>query len=133
MRNLMIFLLSLLAFSALGRPAAAAQLTRYDAATDSCRVLDDGPLEWSSRAWGEGGKNFKQVCQGCHYRGNDKGAPFLWAESKNSQAWNRVFAKRYPKCARNGSWDSLDQEQLRRVNDYLYRWAKDSQNPFASC
>ena len=133
MRNLIIFLFSLMALGTFARQTLAEPLTRYDAATDTCRVLNEGPLEWSSLAWGEGGKNFKRVCQGCHFKGNDKGAPFLWTESKSSTAWNRVFAQRYPKCAKDGSWNSLNREQLMEVNDYLYRWAKNSQNPFVSC
>ncbi|MBU0665611.1 MAG: hypothetical protein KJ990_13865 [Proteobacteria bacterium] len=37
--------------------------------------------------------------------------------------WNRVFATRYPKCAQDGSWNGINDEQLRRVNDCLWRWA----------
>ena len=111
-----------------GRPA-----TRYDATNQTCRVLSDGPLEWDSQPWGEGGRIFKTTCKECHSRGNDKGAPFLWPESKNSQGWNRVFVSRYPKCAQDGSWDGLDKEQLRKLNDYLYRWAASSADPNDSC
>ena len=65
--------------------------------------------------------------------GNEKGIPFLWTESKSSKAWNRVFAERYPKCAKDGSWAGLTQEQIMRINDYLYRWAKDSTDPGNGC
>ena len=113
--------------------AEAAPKTRYDATTQTCRVLSDGPLEWESRPWGEGGKLFKEVCKSCHSHNNDKGAPFLWTESKSSDAWNRVFATRYPKCAKDGSWNGMTKEQLLELNDYLYRFAAYSQGVNDSC
>ena len=133
MRNLTIFLFSLLLLTVLVQPAEARPKTRFDATTNTCRVLDHGPLEWASSAWGEGGREFKKVCQGCHFKGNDKGVPFLWAESKSSAAWNRVFDQKYPKCARDGSWDVLTREQQMEVNDYLYRFAKGSDDPGNGC
>ena len=113
--------------------ADAAPKTRYDATTQTCRVLSEGPLEWTSRPWGEGGKLFRDVCKNCHSHGNDKGAPFLWVESKSSAAWNRVFATRYPKCAQDGSWGTMTKEQLLELNDYLYRFAAYSQDTNDSC
>ncbi|OGR00675.1 MAG: hypothetical protein A2505_00890 [Deltaproteobacteria bacterium RIFOXYD12_FULL_55_16] len=113
--------------------AEANPKTRYDAASQTCRVLDYGPLEWESRSYGEGGKLFKNICKGCHSRDNDKGAPFLWTESKTSEGWDRIFATRAPKCAQNGAWDGMTPEQLRRLNDYLYRWAADSQDLNNNC
>ncbi len=105
--------------------AYAEPVTRFDAASNTCRVLSsEGPLYWESYPWGEGGKTFKAKCQSCH-NGNDKNVPFLWSESKNQNAWNRVFASRYPKCAQNGSWKGISDEQLRMVNDYLWRFAND--------
>ncbi len=133
MRQPLILLVAVLAVCSWALRAEANPTTRYDATTDSCRVLDHGPLEWASRPYGEGGKEFRKVCQGCHYKGNDKGAPFLWTESKSSKAWDRVFAERYPKCAKNGSWDVLDQEQILEVNDYLYRWARGTSDPGNGC
>ncbi len=111
----------------------AAPSTRYDATTQTCRVLNDGPLEWESRPWGEGGKIFKSACKSCHSRNNDKGASFLWVESKNSAGWNRIFETRSPICAKNGSWDSITLEQQLKLNDYLYRWAANSQDRNDSC
>lgn len=101
------------------------QSIRSDKVTNTCRLLSGGALEWDSLPWGVGGKTFKSVCKSCHNRNNES-APFLWAESKNQDAWNRVFATRYPKCAQNGSWDSISDEQLCKVNDYLWRWANDN-------
>lgn len=112
----------------MARPA-----TRFDETTQTCRLLNSGPLDMASRSYGEGGKIFKQLCKSCHYRNNDKDAPFLWAESKTSNAWNRVFTKRYPQCAQNGEWDKLTPEQMMRVNDYLYRFSSNSRDVFDNC
>lgn len=118
---LVVLLVIGVAMQAYARPES-----RYDETTKTCRVIGDGPLEWESRVWGQGGKTFKSVCQGCHKRGNDKDAPFLWVESKTSEAWNRVFTQKYPQCAKDGSWQSMTIDQQLMVNDYLYRWAKNS-------
>lgn len=111
----------------------AAPKTRLDETTQTCRYLDDGPLEWESRPWGQGGKLFQERCKGCHSQGNTKGAPFLWTESKSSAAWNRVFTEKYPACAKDGSWGQMTMEEQMRLNDYLYRWAKNSQDLSDSC
>ncbi len=120
---LVILLVMGIALPAFGRPE-----TRYDATTKTCRTLDHGPLEWESRAWGQGGKVFRSLCQGCHFRDNDQGAPFLWAESKTAKAWNRVFSQKYPPCAQDGSWDSMTLDEQLMVNDYLFRWGKNSRD-----
>ncbi|MBU0675610.1 MAG: hypothetical protein KJ950_13290 [Proteobacteria bacterium] len=133
MRNILFFILFLMITWALAQPADARPKNRLDATTKTCRVLESGPLEWASRPWGEGGKAFKEVCQGCHFKGNDRGATFLWVESKTSAAWNRVFEQKYPKCAKDGSWEVLDPEQKMRVNDYLFRWGKNSQSLGDNC
>lgn len=106
---------------------------RFDDNTQTCRDLKDGQLEWDSRGYGEGGQIFKELCKSCHSRGNATGAPFLWSESKTSQAWNRVFTQRYPQCAQNSSWDRVTAEQLRKVNDYLYRFSENSRDMFDNC
>jgi len=106
---------------------------RFDEKTQSCRNLKDGQLEWDSRGYGEGGKIFRDLCKKCHSRDNDQNAPFLWNESKTSEAWNRVFTERYPKCAKNGAWDSATAEELRKVNDYLYRFSENSRDKFDNC
>ena len=86
---------------------------RLDPVTQTCRVFTfEG--NWS------GYKTFQNSCKSCHSRGNDKGAPFLFTESKTSEGWNRVFAKRYPVCARNGSWQGLEKSDILFLNDYLY-------------
>lgn len=133
MKRIALSLAALLLVPAFAGQANAAPKTRHDATTQTCRVLSEGPLEWESRPWGEGGKLFREVCKGCHSRNNDKGAPFLWVESKNSQGWNRVFASRSPKCAKTGAWDAITLEQRLMLNDYLYRWAANSQDLNDSC
>jgi len=122
-----------LAVSILSIEIQARPYKRYDESTQTCRIIGEGPLEWESRPWGEGGRLFKQVCQKCHSHNSTSGAPFLWVESKTSKGWNRVFAKKYPKCAQDGSWDVLTREQRLRVNDYLFRWAANSQDITDNC
>ena len=102
---------------------------RYDERAKMCRTINDGILDWESEPWGIGGIKFREVCKSCHTRNNDKGAPFLYMESYSSKGWNSIFAKRRKKCARDGSWDVLTEEELRLVNDYLYRNANDTYNP----
>ncbi|MFA7382346.1 MAG: hypothetical protein WC001_02750 [Desulfurivibrionaceae bacterium] len=133
MKCFAISLAALLLVPSLASQAEATPKNRYDATSQTCRVLDEGPLERASRPYGEGGKLFRNVCKGCHSRNNDKGAPFLWVESKTSKGWNLIFATRSPKCAKNGAWDTMTLEQLQKLNDYLYRWAANSQDPNDSC
>lgn len=102
--------------------ASARPSKRLDPVTQTCRIFTPETIQ-------EGRELFKSVCKSCHARDNDVGAPFLHSESKISRAWNRVFEKRYPACARAGSWAALDDEQLRRVNDFLFMNSADSYNP----
>ncbi len=126
MRIILISALCCLTLTAMALSASATPKKRYDAKTESCRILDSGPLEWESLPWGLGGKGFKQVCKSCHTRDNDKGARYLWEESKSSKGWNRIFTSMRAECAQDGSWASLSDEQLLMVNDYLYRWSSTS-------
>lgn len=105
---------------------------RFDERTQMCRILDKGELGTSSEPWGLGGKKFQEVCKSCHSRNNDKGAPFLHAESYVSNGWNRVFAKRRVPCAKDGSWDGLTEEEIQVINDYLYRNAAWTYNPYGA-
>ncbi|MFZ5760081.1 MAG: hypothetical protein ACOY32_10705 [Thermodesulfobacteriota bacterium] len=97
---------------------------RFDEGTQTCRIFDTNSL-W----WGKGAKLFQQSCKSCHVRGNDKGAPFLYAESKSPKGWNRVFFKKYPACAQDGSWAGLSPDDLLLVNDYLYRNGANTYDP----
>lgn len=107
--------------------------TRFDEGIQMCRYLDRGTADWNSEPWGIGGQKFRQVCQSCH--GGKGTAPFIHAESYTSKAWNSIFLKKRKKCARQGEWDVLSQEELLMVNDYLYRngdWTYDP-NDADSC
>jgi len=75
---------------------------------------------------------FTKVCKSCHYHGNDKGAKFLYTESKTQRAWNRVFLTRYPECAKKGYWDSIPKEKMLQLHDYLYSEARDHYNPYSA-
>lgn len=122
-----VLLLTLLTFVS---QAMASPESRYDATTKQCRNIADGQLEWDSRPWGAGGKAFAQVCKKCHFRGNNEGAPFLYVESKTSKGWNRVFAQRKVKCAKEGAWDGMTLDQQLKLNDYLYRFGAWSQDAY---
>ena len=104
--------------------ASARPDKRLDPTTKQCRIFTFD-TEW----WGSGSKIFQEKCKSCHFRGNDKGAPFLHSESKSPKAWNRVFFKKYPKCAKDGSWDITLDEQL-VLNDYLYRYGADTYDAY---
>lgn len=71
----------------------------------------------------EGRKLYNSSCKSCHHRDNGVGASCFNPESKTQKAWDLVFEKRYSKCAKNGSWDSLTPTQLRDINDFLFRYA----------
>jgi len=117
----LIFTLTVTAFSVFATPSK-----RYDANTQSCRVLNSGPLEWETRSWGEGGKTFKQFCKNCHSRDNKQGGRYVWEESKTSTGWNNFFSRKSAQCAKDGEWEKLTTAQLLLVNDYLYRWSSTS-------
>jgi len=123
----------LITFSLCSTQANARPGSRFDEGTQTCRLIGTGPAAWDASPYGEGGKIFKDFCKGCHFRGNDKDAPFLWSESKSSKAWNRVFAKRYPQCAKDGTWEVYALEQIMKVNDYLYRFSSSSLELFDNC
>lgn len=121
-------LVLLVAFQANARPDK-----RFDKTTNTCRILNVGQLNWDTQPWGKGAKVFKESCKSCHHRGNDKGARFLWAESKTSKGWDRVFAEKYPQCAKDGYWADLNLENQLILNDYLYRWSVNSRDLTDSC
>ncbi|NTV14320.1 MAG: cytochrome c [Desulfobulbaceae bacterium] len=111
--------------------AQASPKKRFDERTQSCRVLTFYNSGWVS----EGSKIFKASCQSCHSQGNDKGAPFLYTETKSMKGWNRVFTERYPKCATTGAWAQLTDDDLEKLNDYLYHNAANTYdaNTAADC
>ena len=103
--------------------AYARPTKRMDPVTQTCRIFTPATIA-------EGAQLFRSTCKSCHSRGNAAGAPFLHSEAKISRAWNRVFATRYPGCAKDGSWAALNDEQLRRLNDFLYMNSADSYDPY---
>jgi len=130
-----VFLAAVLTGVILAPTVQARPTKRIDEKTQMCRLIGEGRLDWESEPWGLGGRKFQEVCKSCHYRGNDKGAPFLHDESYTSEGWNSIFASRRVKCARDGSWSALTEEEIQLVNDYLYRngaWTYDP-NTADSC
>jgi len=132
MRKLLIFALVIFVAGLAATVIQARPSKRLDERTGMCRFIAEGQLDWDSEPWGRGAQKFREVCQGCHYKGNDKGASFLYAQSKMSKGWNRVFAKRRVLCARNGSWDVLTEDDIQVINDYLYRNAAWTYDPNSS-
>lgn len=103
---------------------------RFDERTQMCRIIDQGKLGWESEPWGLGNKKFQEVCKSCHSRDNDKDAPFLHAKSYVSDGWNMVFAKRRVQCAKDGSWDGLSEDEIQIINDFLFRNAAWTYDPY---
>ncbi len=123
MKRIAIVLISgLLLFNWLGR-AEASPTKRCDKITKICRIFTHETL------W-DGYKLFRSNCKSCHYRGNKKQAKFLYTESKVRKGWNRVFDEKYTPCAKDGSWGKLTTEQLARINDYLFKNAADTYDPY---
>lgn len=106
-----------------GSQAGASPTKRCDPVTKTCRIFTHASL------W-EGYEIFRHNCKSCHHRGNKVGAKFLYTESKVRKGWDRVFAEKYPLCAKNGSWGNLTEEQLARLHDYLYKNAADTYDPY---
>ncbi len=125
MRRSLVFCLFVTLAVALATAVQASPRKRLDPITKTCRILNFYTAGWKS----PGAKVWKNSCKSCHYRGNDKGAPFLHTESKTSKGWTRVFVKRYPKCARTGKWDDLSLEQIVALNDFLYMNAAGTYDP----
>ncbi len=129
LRIIWFFCVSLVALAFVATTIQARPGKRYDKTTNTCRILTSAKLNWNSDHWGLGAKKFKEVCKSCHSRNNGKGAKFLYMESFSSKGWNKVFARKRKKCARDGSWNVLTAEELLVVNDYLYRNANDTYDP----
>ena len=108
---------------------------RIDDRTNMCRFIAEGELDWESEPWGRGGTKFQELCKSCHGKDNDQGITFLHSESYTAKGWNSIFANRRVQCARDGAWESLSEEEIQFVNDYLYRngaWTYDP-NSSDSC
>ena len=114
----------LVLFSSVGDSQATPK-KRLDEATQVCRILTFHNSGWVS----EGSKIFARSCKNCHSRDNDKGAKFLYSESKTMKGWNRVFLDKYPQCAKDGLWADLSKDDLMKLNDYLFRNAANTYDP----
>lgn len=114
---LTVVVVSALAFSL----AKATSEQRFDATTKTCRTLTpERDLQ--------GYKLFKEFCKDCHNK-NSEQAGFLYNESKTPRAWDRVFAQKYSKCAKDGSWKNMNLDDQLVLNDYLYRTGGDTYAP----
>ena len=74
---------------------------------------------------------FKNNCKSCHTQENDKNAPFLCANSKTMDGWNRVFSRKNATAEKHGCLSNLSTEELMNLNDYLYTYASDGSKPDA--
>ncbi len=119
MRRVAVVAVTVFLSAAMAAPALARPEKRFDRGSSTMRELTFGNLR-------DGYKIFREACKGCHHRGNDQGAKFLYTESKSMRAWNRVFYERYPACAKSGAWQSLSGDDLLKLNDYLFVNAVDA-------
>lgn len=126
MKPILVPFVAVILLGLISTAAQAVPSKRLDPASQTCRTFTSATL------W-EGRQVFLTSCKTCHSRDNDQNAPFLHTESKTMNGWTRVFFKRYPQCAKAGAWDGLSEEQLLRLNDYLYRNAADSWDPSSDC
>ena len=116
---LKIFLLSTLVFIILfmfTSPSFAERpMSRLDPGSNSCRIFTLERLR-------QGGKIFSGSCKSCHSAEADRGAEsILYPRAYSPGDWTRIFYLRYPKCAQNGSWDKLSEDDVTLLADYLFR------------
>lgn len=123
MKKILAMVLAIGISAMFGLAAAQAKPSkRCDLRTHSCRLLTFRDLR-------QGYHLFRHTCKTCHHHHDRQGAGFLYTGSFSMEGWNQIFASRYPKCARDGSWNKFSQEQLEKVNDYLFANAWDANNP----
>lgn len=70
---------------------------------------------------------YKKSCKTCHDDGGDGGE--LTPMSKTMQQWDRVFKKKDHDPA---AWETLSDQDLKDINQFLYDFAADSDQP-ATC
>lgn len=119
MKRFLVVATMVFCVTAAASPLFAKSGKRFDPTSATVRELTFANLQ-------DGYRLFREVCKSCHHRGNDQGAKFLHTESKSMRAWNRVFAQRYPTCAKSGAWETLSKEDLLKINDYLFANAVDT-------
>ncbi len=121
MKKMSILIVLLMAAGTLTVAPAHAEEKRYDATTKTCRPMTMPNLM-------VGYKSFRTLCKSCHNRKSNQGK-FLQTESKVPTAWNRVFAEKYPKCAKNGAWKDLSLDDQLKLNDYLFMMGSGTYDP----
>ena len=75
-RNVLVLAAATVLSVAVLSSAWAGPAKRYDPGTMTLRELTFEDLR-------DGYQTFREVCKSCHHRGNDKGASFLYTESKS--------------------------------------------------
>jgi mono/diheme cytochrome c family protein len=70
---------------------------------------------------------FKKTCKTCHGAGGEGGE--LTPMSKTMRQWDRVFDK---KKHDPEAWKGLSEQDLKDINQFLYDFAADSEQP-ATC
>ncbi len=108
-----VFLISLFAAETFAAPDR-----RYDKVNDTCR-------EFKFKYMREGARIFKDVCQSCHNEEYDNGlrpmTVFVPRTYSPGQWTNFLTGAKIPKCSKDGSWAGISDDDLLKLNDYLYR------------
>jgi hypothetical protein len=72
---------------------------------------------------------WNKFCKSCHNRSEDSEGPFLTTEFRTRKGWDRVFKKRWPDCAKEGTWDSKTELEILNLRDYLFYNAGGLEDP----
>ncbi|MCK4536486.1 MAG: cytochrome c [Desulfuromonadales bacterium] len=88
--------------------------------TTSVLAADDGNPR-------KGKHLYKKNCKTCHSVGSEDGE--LTPMSKTMKQWDRIFAK---KKHDQEAWKNLSEQDLKDVNQFLFDFAADSEQP-ATC
>jgi hypothetical protein len=76
---------------------------------------------------------YRKECRPCHKRNSEIGAPELSPNSKTKAQWKEQFIKEnYVELECAKEWKKRSEEELNDILTFLYKHAKDSNNP-ASC
>ncbi len=91
---------------------------RYDKINDTCR-------EFKFQYMRDGARIFKDVCKSCHNENYNSGLRPMTAfvpRSYSPGQWTRFLnGEKTPQCSKDGAWSSLSEDELLKLNDYLYR------------
>ncbi len=121
-KNLSIILIMAVTTACGAALSFARPIQRFDSQTQASRDLEFKNIR-------AGYEIFRNFCKSCHNRKSES-ASFLHAESRTMKGWNKVFERKWVKCAREGFWQKLTNDDLLKVNDYLYYYAYDSYDPY---